>query len=59
MEKVKIFGDFFASEPIEDLENQLTGQKHDIGFLKEYLKDIDLTKYFGNVTSEEILPLFI
>ena len=59
MQKVKIFGDFFASEPIEEFEQKLIGQKHDIEFLKEYLQEIDLQQYFGNVTAEEILPLFI
>ena len=58
MRNVKIFGDFFASEPIEELEQKLTGQKHDIQHLQDYLSEINLTQYFGNVTVEEILPLF-
>ncbi|MXV37470.1 lipoate--protein ligase [Flavobacteriaceae bacterium Ap0902] len=58
IDKVKIFGDFFASEPIEQFENKLIGQNHDIDFLKSYLSTIDLTKYFGKVTVDEILDLF-
>ena len=58
MKKVKIFGDFFASKPIEEFEDYLIGQNHDIDFLEEYLSKIDLTPYFGKVSVEEILPLF-
>ncbi|MDG4945454.1 lipoate--protein ligase [Weeksellaceae bacterium KMM 9713] len=58
MKKVKIFGDFFASQPIEEFEDYLIGQNHDIDFLEEHLSKIDLTQYFGKVTVEEILPLF-
>lgn len=58
MKKVKIFGDFFASKPIEEFEDYLIGQNHDIEFLEEHLSKIDLTPYFGKVSVEEILPLF-
>lgn len=58
MKKVKIFGDFFASKPIEEFENYLIGQNHDIEFLEKHLSKIDLTPYFGKVSVEEILPLF-
>lgn len=58
MKKVKIFGDFFASKPIEELEAYLEGHNHDIDFLEEHLSKIDLTQYFGKVSVEEILPLF-
>lgn len=57
--KIKIFGDFFASQPIEDFENLFIGQNHDIDKIREILSDIDLTQYFGNVQREEIMPLFI
>lgn len=58
IEKVKIFGDFFASKPIEELENRLTGEKHSIQSIAKVLEAIDLTEYFGKVRSEEILELF-
>lgn len=56
--KARIFGDFFASQPIEDLENQLIGQKHDLKTLKKHLSRINLTQFFGNVTVDELLGLF-
>ncbi len=58
IEKAKIFGDFFASNSIEELENLLIGQKHEKESIKDFLMTIDLTNYFGKVTLEEILELF-
>ncbi len=56
--KAKIFGDFFASQPIEDLEQQLIGQKHEHGNLKALFTTLPLTDYFGKVTTMEILEAF-
>ncbi|WP_293915411.1 MULTISPECIES: lipoate--protein ligase [unclassified Sphingobacterium] len=58
IEKVKIFGDFFASKPIEELEAAITGQKHDIDQIEQLLSSTDLTAYFGRVSVAEILELF-
>ena len=58
IEKVKIFGDFFASKPIEELEELLLGQKHEGTTLNELFSKIDLTEFFGKVTLEEILDGF-
>ncbi|QBO57225.1 lipoate--protein ligase [Chryseobacterium salivictor] len=58
IEKAKIFGDFFASKPIEELEEQLIGKKHEISALNELLTSVDLTGYFGKVTLEEVLEGF-
>lgn len=58
IDKVKIFGDFFASRPIEELENRLTGEKHSMESVRNVLAAVDLTEYFGKVTLEEISALF-
>ena len=58
IEKAKIFGDFFASKPIEEFEEMLIGKNHDFVELDDYLSTIDLTSYFGKVTKAEILSLF-
>ena len=58
IEKAKIFGDFFASEPIEGLENKLIGVKHNEEEITKVLNSIDVTDYFGKVTVDEILELF-
>jgi len=56
--KAKIFGDFFASKPIEELEDLLIDEKHDIENLNQVLSKINITDYFGKVTVDEILELF-
>lgn len=58
IEKAKIFGDFFASKPIEEFEKLLIGKNHDINTLNKLFESIDLTEYFGKVTQEEIIELF-
>ncbi len=58
IEHAKVFGDFFASEPIEEFEAKLIGVKHDQSQLKTILASFDLTVYFGKVTTDEILELF-
>ena len=58
IEKAKIFGDFFASKPIEELEEQLLGQKHEVAALEKLFSEIDLTEFFGKVTLEEVLEGF-
>ena len=58
IEKAKIFGDFFASKPIEDLEELLIGQKHEILNLSHLFSTINLTEFFGKATLEEVLEGF-
>lgn len=58
IEKAKIFGDFFAAQPIEDFENQLLGQKHEQETLTHFFQTVHLTSYFGKVTVEEIVEAF-
>ncbi|WON94651.1 lipoate--protein ligase [Sphingobacterium sp. UGAL515B_05] len=58
IERAKIFGDFFASRSIHELENLLIGEKHEVGAIDALLKSIDLTTYFGKVEPAEILTLF-
>ena len=55
IEKARIFGDFFASKSISDIEQRLVGQKHDIDSLKLVLTLFPLRDYFGNVSREELL----
>lgn len=58
IEKAKIFGDFFASQPLELFEAQLIGKRHEIKNIEEFLTTLDITEFFGNVTNEEILEGF-
>ena len=58
IERAKIFGDFFATLPIEGLEEQLIGKRHEINEIEKLLDSVGLPNYFGNVTTPEILELF-
>lgn len=58
IEEVKIFGDFFASKPIEELEQKLIGLNHNEQEIRILLETLDLTSYFGKVTVDEIIELF-
>ncbi|MCI0922126.1 lipoate--protein ligase [Sphingobacterium rhinopitheci] len=55
---IKIFGDFFASKPIEELEQKLIGAKHEENAIRTILQDNNITDYFGKVSLEEILAIF-
>lgn len=58
IQQTKIFGDFFASKGIEELEEKLNGQQHEPGPIRQVLSSVNLIDYFGNVTVDEILELF-
>lgn len=54
----KIFGDFFASRPIGEFEQQLLGKQHKVEEIMPLLMSVNLTAYFGKVTAQEIIELF-
>lgn len=58
IQNIKIFGDFFASNPIEELEQKLIGVKHEEKELQKILESITIADYFGKVTTEEIIDIF-
>ncbi len=57
-ERAKIFGDFFASKSIHEIESLLVGKKHELEEIDLLLRSVDLTAYFGQVDASEILTLF-
>lgn len=58
IQKAKIYGDFFSSRPIEELEAVLIGKKHDPQSIAQVILNVDLPIFFGKVSTEELLPLF-
>ncbi len=58
IERAKIFGDFFASKSIHEIESLLVGKKHELEEIDLLLQSVDLTAYFGQVDASEILTLF-
>ncbi|MBO8159828.1 lipoate--protein ligase [Thermosyntropha sp.] len=53
----KIFGDFFASRDIEDLEKSLTGILYREEDIKEYLDRINITDYIPRCSEEDFMKL--
>lgn len=58
IEQAKIFGDFFASKPIEELEALFIGSNHNENDIRQILQSVNITDYFGKVTVDEIVSLF-
>lgn len=57
IENVKIYGDFFGKDPVEDIENALIGQRYEKSSITEALKDFDLYTYFGEIEKEDFINL--
>src|SRR5699024_7111945 len=55
IKECKIYGDFFGSENVEELEEILIGLRYDIGDIEEALEGIEIYKYFGNISKEDFL----
>ncbi|HHT50469.1 MAG TPA: lipoate--protein ligase [Eubacteriaceae bacterium] len=55
----KIYGDFFGSEDIEDLEKTLEGVKYRKEDLTLILANIPLNHYFGKITTEDFINILI
>ena len=55
----KIYGDFFGTEDIEKLEQEIIGLKYEKDFIKNSLKDINIKKFFGDINLEDFLNLLI
>lgn len=53
--EARIFGDFFGLGDIQDVEQQLIGVKYDRASVSDVLKNIDINKYFGNVTADDLV----
>ncbi len=58
IQEAKIFGDFFASNAVEELESKLVGIKHDQDAIRSLFHTLDIQSYFGKVTVEEVLEIF-
>ena len=54
---IKMFGDFFGLGEIADVEDQLRGVKYELESIKNALEKVDLNKYIGNVTPEQIAQI--
>jgi lipoate-protein ligase A len=59
IENIKLYGDFFSSREIGDIEEGLKGKKYMKNEIAEYLKTININEYFSGFSAEEILDAII
>ncbi|EFR30526.1 lipoate--protein ligase [Eremococcus coleocola] len=52
-----IFGDFFGLGDIKDVEEKLNGVKFEKAAIIDALKDVNLNKYLGDISAEELANL--
>ncbi|WP_391117102.1 lipoate--protein ligase [Psychrobacillus sp. L3] len=57
MEEVKIYGDFFGVGDMEEVEKLLTGKPYSKQAIEEALENIDVPKYFGGISLEDLVQL--
>ena len=55
IKKVKIFGDFFNTRDVSELENILVGAPHEQEHIRQLLTTVGVEKYLSNVTVEELV----
>jgi lipoate-protein ligase A len=57
IEECKIYGDFFGVGDVEDIEKRLIGVRFSKAELGQALKDVNVSHYFGNITTEDFVNL--
>jgi lipoate-protein ligase A len=57
IKNLKIYGDFFGSEPVEMLEDHLIGSRYDREALEKLLHPVEIENYFGTLAKNEFLEL--
>ncbi len=56
--EAKIYGDFFNTKDIQDIEEALVGISHDEASIRECLKKSDFESYFHKISLEDIIAAF-
>ncbi|GAB4336332.1 MAG: lipoate--protein ligase [Calditrichia bacterium] len=54
---VRFYGDYFARREVEELEKSLVGLRYDRPTLKEALDRQDVSSYFGDLKTEDLLTV--
>jgi lipoate-protein ligase A len=53
----KIYGDFFGTDDVINFEKVLAGLKYEKNDINTIIKDIDITKYFGKLSKDDLLNM--
>lgn len=59
IKECKIYGDFFSKKDVADIENILTGLKHEYDSIYNALKPVDIDKYFANVKLDDLMEIVL
>ena len=57
IDNLKIYGDFFGKEPVEQLEDYLEGNRYDREDIKNLIEPINIEQYFGPVPKNAFVEL--
>lgn len=57
IENAKIFGDFFGTRDVSELEDRLRNTRYEEQSVLQALGDVDLTPYFGQVSLDQLIAL--
>lgn len=56
---LKTYGDFFGQKAIDEFEQKLIGVRYDEEAIKDALKDIQISDFFGKIPENDILELLL
>jgi len=59
IDKIRIYGDFFGTKDISELEAALTGVSHNEESVKQVLSDIVINDYMVNISNEDLISLLL
>lgn len=57
IENCKIYGDFFGVGDVKEVEQALSGIKHERKAIEDALAELDIPYYLGKITKEELIHL--
>jgi lipoate-protein ligase A len=57
IKNLKIYGDFFGKEPVQEIEDLVQGVRYTPDDIAEVLTEVDVTHYFGNLEKQDFLDL--
>ncbi|WP_440999937.1 lipoate--protein ligase [Fodinibius sp. SL11] len=57
IDNLKIYGDFFGKEPVDQLENYLEGVRYDRQEIEKLIEPINIEQYFGAVPKPDFIEL--
>lgn len=53
----KIYGDFFGTKDVKDIEEALIGIKHDVKVVRETLNQFDIESYFHKMSIDDLMAV--